>query len=86
MGRERGSCHFEAFTGILKESLEPFGAIEAESLKATLGDPVGGIRETRLAWIIGENERFESEKGQRPCDGSNVVGIADPVQNKMNGA
>jgi hypothetical protein len=84
--RERGSRYPEALTGNLKEILEPFRAIEGQNFKTTLGDPVGSIGETRLARVIGENQGFESEKGQRPCDGPDIVGIADPVQNKMHGA
>ena len=84
--RKRGSCHLKVRTGRFEKVWKRFDAKKSQRFKAPFGDTVACIGEARLAGIIGENQGPKSEKGQGPCYGSDVVGVANPIQNKMNGS
>jgi hypothetical protein len=84
--RERGSRHLKVRSGSFEKVPKRFDAEKSQRFKAPFGNTVGGIGETRLAGIIGKNQGLESEKGQRSRDGPDIVGVANAVQNKMNGS
>jgi hypothetical protein len=66
--------------------LEPLSSENSQGFKTSFSHPVSGIGKPCLAGVIGKNQGLESKKGKRPRDGADVVGIANPIENKMNGA